>query len=331
MKLPPEHELHDVLAWTLANPPVPSQPGQPQQAQTFTEQTPYVAHPSDIPPATKPLPEIWDWARIMARAKEPPPQEILRDMLCKGARMSVEGSSKAGKTWVLLNLGIAAAQGTSWLGFDVVKPCRVLYMDFELMNWYAAHRIDTISVKLGSGWLENFQYWPLRGSCYEFTRLKEHLLVSGQRDAYDLVVVDPYYKAAAGLDENSVGDVMKVLQEIERFSEETDTAIVYAHHYSKGNKADVDALDRGSGSGAFARDPDTKVMLTQHMEKDCLTVEPKCRNSRTPDKRVVETTFPTFLPRADLDPADLYNPAKLEAYERKRDARKSGDSEEQPF
>jgi RecA-family ATPase len=257
----------------------------------------------------------------MARAKEPPPQEILRDMLCKGARMSVEGSSKAGKTWVLLNLGIAAAQGTSWLGFDVVKPCRVLYMDFELMNWYAAHRIDTISAKLGSGWLENFQYWPLRGSCYEFTRLKEHLLVSGQRNAFDLVVVDPYYKAAAGLDENSVGDVMKVLREIERFSEETDTAIVYAHHYSKGNKSEVDAIDRGSGSGAFGRDPDTKVMMTQHMEKDCLTVEPMCRNSRTPDKRVVETTFPTFLPRADLDPDDLYNPAKLEAYERKRDGK----------
>ena len=50
MKLPPNHELHDVLKWTLANPPIPSQPtGQPQADQTHTEQTPYIAKPSDIP------------------------------------------------------------------------------------------------------------------------------------------------------------------------------------------------------------------------------------------------------------------------------------------
>ena len=61
MKLPPNHELHNVLKWTIANPPVPSQTtGQPKADQTYTEQTPYVAKPSDIPPATKPLPEIWD-------------------------------------------------------------------------------------------------------------------------------------------------------------------------------------------------------------------------------------------------------------------------------
>ena len=335
MKLPPEHELHDVLAWTLANPPVPSQTsqttGQPQQAQTFTEQTPYVAHPSDIPPATKPLPEIWDWDRLMEEAEKPMPPEILKDLLWKGCRMSVEGSSKAGKTWTLMNLGLAAVQGTSWMGIEVVKPCRVLYMDFELLSRMAAGRVQMIKKALNFGRQPNFDYWPLRGSCYEFSRLKEHLLVSGRQKAYDLVIVDPYYKAAAGLDENSVSDVMLILQEIERFSEETETAIVYAHHYSKGNKSEVDALDRASGSGAFARDPDAKIMLTRHMEEDCLTVEPISRYAASPASCVVETTFPTFKQRGDLDPKDLYNPSRLEAYERKRDARKSGDSGDQPF
>jgi hypothetical protein len=332
MKLPPNHELHDVLAWTIANPPVPSQPtGQPQADQTYTEQAPYEAKPSDLPPATKPLPEIWDWDRLMEEAEKPLPPEILKDLLWKGCRMSVEGSSKAGKTWTLMNLGLAAVQGTSWMGIKVVKPCRVLYMDFELIGRFAAHRMKMIKNALNSGRQPNFQYWPLRGSCYEFARLKEHLLVSGRQKAYDLVIVDPYYKAASGLDENSVADVMLILKEIEKFSEETETAIVYAHHYSKGNKSDVDAIDRGAGSGAFGRDPDAKVMLTRHMEKDCLTVEPMTRYATCPDSLVVETTFPTFKQRNDLDPDDLYNPARLEAYERKRDARKSGDSEEQPF
>ena len=332
MKLPPNHELHDVLKWTLANPPIPSQPtGQPQADQTHTEQTPYIAKPSDIPSATKPLPEIWDWARIMEEAAKPGPPEILKDLLWKGCRMSVEGSSKAGKTWTLLNLGLAAAQGTNWLGIDVIKPCRVLYMDFEMIGWMAANRIRYISESLRTGEQENFQYWPLRGSCYEFARLKEHLLVSGQRQSYDLVIVDPFYKAAVGQDENSVGEVMMILQEIERFSEDTGTAIVYAHHYSKGNKSDVDALDRASGSGAFARDPDAKVMLTRHMEDDCLTVEPLSRYAASPASIVVETTFPTFKQRGDLDPKDLYHPARLEAYERKRDGAKPGASRDQPF
>jgi hypothetical protein len=332
MKLPPNHELHDVLKWTIDNPPVPSQTtGQPQADQTHTDQTPYVAKPSDIPPATKPLPDIWDWDRIMAEAELPPPPEILKDLLWKGCRMSVEGSSKAGKTWTLMNLGIAAAQGTSWLGIDVVKPCRVLYMDFELIGRMASYRMKKISKALNTGRQTNFKYWPLRGSCYEFARLKDHLLLSGQQKAYDLVIVDPYYKAAAGLDENSVSDVMLILQEIERFSEETETAIVYAHHYSKGNKSDVDALDRASGSGAFARDPDAKIMLTRHMEDDCLTVEPISRYAASPPSIVVETTFPTFKQRNDLDPKDLYNPTRLEAYERKRDGVKPGASRDQPF
>lgn len=332
MKLPPNHELYEAINYAIANPPVPSQPtGQPQADQTYTEQTPYVAKPSDLPPATKPLPEIWDWDRLMEEAEKPMPPEILKDLLWKGCRMSVEGSSKAGKTWTLMNLGLAAVQGTSWMGIEVVKPCRVLYMDFELLSRMAAGRVQMIKKALNFGRQPNFHYWPLRGSCYEFSRLKEHLLVSGRQKAYDLVIVDPYYKAAAGLDENSVSDVMLILQEIERFSEETETAIVYAHHYSKGNKSDVDALDRASGSGAFARDPDAKIMLTRHMEEDCLTVEPISRYAASPASSVVETTFPTFLPRADLDPKDLYNPSRLEAYERKRDGKKPGASEGQPF
>ena len=142
MKIPPNHELYNAINYAIANPPVPSQTtGQPQQAQTFTEQTPYVAHPSDIPPATKPLPEIWDWDRLMEEAEKPMPPEILKDLLWKGCRMSVEGSSKAGKTWTLMNLGLAAVQGTSWMGIEVVKPCRVLYMDFELLSRMAAGRV----------------------------------------------------------------------------------------------------------------------------------------------------------------------------------------------
>ena len=85
MKLPPNHELYEAINYAIANPPVPSQPtGQPQADQTYTEQTPYVAKPSDIPAATKPLPEIWDWARIMEEAAKPGPPEILKDLLWKG-------------------------------------------------------------------------------------------------------------------------------------------------------------------------------------------------------------------------------------------------------
>jgi len=73
----------------------------------------------------------------------------------------------------------------------------------------------------------------------------------------------------------------------------------------------VDSIDRASGSGVFARDPDAVLSLTKHMEDDCMTLEATLRNGPPIPDRVVEfskDSFPAFVHREELKPGDLYTP-----------------------
>jgi hypothetical protein len=86
---------------------------------------------------------------------------------------------------------------------------------------------------------------------------------------------------------------------------ETGAALVFAHHFSKGNKANTDVLDRFSGSGVFGRDPDAIIALTEHKEGNCYSVQSVVRNLPQPADFVVERTFPVVTIRTDLDPGEL--------------------------
>jgi RecA-family ATPase len=76
------------------------------------------------------------------------------------------------------------------------------------------------------------------------------------RTHYDLIILDPIYKAYDGRDENSAGDMAEVLNELDRLIRELDTSVAFAAHFPKGNLSSRTAMDRISGSGVFARDPE---------------------------------------------------------------------------
>ena len=43
---------------------------------------------------------------------------------------------------------------------------------------------------------------------------------------------------------------------------ELGCAVIYCHHHSKGGQGGKKSMDRASGSGVFARDPDALLDLT---------------------------------------------------------------------
>jgi len=117
-----------------------------------------------------------------------------------------------------------------------------------------------------------------------------------------MVIVDPFYKLATGADENDAGAISEVVNRMEQFSERLDCSFVYAHHFSKGNKSDTDHIDRASGSGVFARDPDAILTLTPHEEEDHLVLEATVRDFSSPPPKVVEFEWPNFVHKPDMEP-----------------------------
>lgn len=229
------------------------------------------------------------------------PPELIKGLLHQGLKGILGGPSKAGKTWLLLDMAISVANGMKWLDWECEKS-KVLFVNFEIPPYFIKERVRAIINKKEGANSGNLDLWNLRGYAAPFEsllpKMEERL-----KDKYGLVIIDPFYKGMAG-DENKAGDIARSVNDLEKLCVRTGAALVFAHHFSKGNKASTDVLDRMSGSGVFGRDPDTIITLTEHKETNCFVVETVVRNLRKPRDFVIERDFPMVIMR-DLNPTDL--------------------------
>jgi hypothetical protein len=148
-------------------------------------------------------------------------------------------------------------------------------------------------------------YWGLRGHAAAFRNLKEETLAATNGHDLALVIVDPIYKGLGDRDENKAGDIASLLNEIESLAVATGAAVVFGHHFSKGNQAAKDAIDRVSGSGVFARDPDTILTMTRHEEEDAYVVDAILRNFPPVEPFVVRRAHPLMVRDESLNPKAL--------------------------
>jgi hypothetical protein len=122
---------------------------------------------------------------------------------------------------------------------------------------------------------------------------------------YGLIVLDPLYKVLGGRQENSPEQMAELMSHLEGLTLTRKAAIVYPSHYSKGNQSEKAHIDRISGSGVLARDPDAICTLTRHQEDFCYSVEFSLRNLRPLTPFVVRWNYPLFEVVEDADPANL--------------------------
>ena len=230
---------------------------------------------------------------------------LVDGLLHRGTKMVLGGGSKSYKTWTLLNLAVCVATGKPWFGREVVTTDQdVVFINFEVAHEFFLQRVRTVCNSMGVEPPTNLKVWSLRGKCNDLSIILEALQERLTNGA-SLIVIDPIYKGLAGRDENSAGDIGTLMNEVELIVEKTGSAVAFGAHYSKGNQAEKDPLDRISGSGVFARDPDTIMGLTAHEEDGCFTVHSALRNFAGIEPFVVEWDFPLFQIRDDLDASKL--------------------------
>jgi len=226
---------------------------------------------------------------------------LIEGLLHRGTKMVLGGGSKSYKTWTLLNLAASVASGTDWFGHKVVNTgLDVIFLNFEVPHEFFLDRVRSVCKAMNIDPPRSLKVWSLRGVCNDLNLILE-TLQERLSNGCALLCIDPIYKAIGDRDENSAGDMGLLMNEIEAIVERTGAAVAFGAHYSKGNQAEKDPLDRISGSGVFARDPDTIMGLTAHEEKDCYTVHSALRNFAGKEPFVVEWDFPLFSLREDLD------------------------------
>jgi hypothetical protein len=250
------------------------------------------------------LPELIDAAAFIAEPIDPP-AELIEGILHKGSKLAFGGSSKSFKTWSLLDVAISVASGADWLGHTTAQG-KVLFLNFEIQPHAWQRRIVAVckakGVELKAG---QFILLNLRGHAADFKKLIPQIIARASRENFALIVLDPIYKLYGNTDENSAGNVALLLNSLERLATETGAAIAFGAHFAKGNASAKEAIDRISGSGVFARDPDSLLIFTKHETDDAFTVEPILRNFAPVDPFAVRWQFPLMQPADDLDPAKL--------------------------
>lgn len=190
--------------------------------------------------------------------------ELIRGVLRQGHKLLLAGPSKAGKSFALIALTIAIAEGKKWLGKLQCAKGRVLYINLELDRASCLHRFRDVyeALRLPPNGLNNVDIWNLRGRSLPLDKLAPKLIRRAMKRQYTAVIIDPIYKIITG-DENSAEQMAAFCNSFDRICTELKTAVIYCHHHSKGAQGGKRSMDRASGSGVFARDPDALLDMIE--------------------------------------------------------------------
>ena len=211
---------------------------------------------NDDLPDPESLASEWD---NMPKLAEP----LIEGVLRQGHKMLIAGPSKAGKSFALIEMCIAIAEGKKWMGWQCTQG-KVLYVNLELDRASCLHRFKDVyeSSGLKASNLANIDIWNLRGKSIPMDKLAPKLIRRAHKKGYIAVVIDPIYKVITG-DENSADQMANFCNQFDKVCNELNVSVIYCHHHSKGAQGGKKSMDRASGSGVFARDPDALLDLIE--------------------------------------------------------------------
>ena len=145
----------------------------------------WISSVNDDLPDVEGLVSVWD--------NLPPLSPSLIDgILRQGHKMLLAGPSKAGKSYALIELCIAIAEGRKWLSRQCAQG-KVLYVNLELDRASCLHRFKEVYETCGlePKNLSNIDVWNLRGKSVPMDMLAPKLIKKKKKKGYRAVIIDP--------------------------------------------------------------------------------------------------------------------------------------------
>lgn len=235
---------------------------------TWEEWQEWIESINDDLPDPESLETVWDNLPELSPC-------LIEGVLRKGHKMLIAGPSKAGKSFLQIELCIAIAEGKNWLQWQCARG-RVMYVNLELDRASCLHRFRDVYQALG--WkpehLGSIDIWNLRGKSVPMDKLAPNLIRRAAKKDYVAIIIDPIYKVITG-DENSADQMANFCNQFDKVCTELGCAVIYCHHHSKGSQGGKKSMDRASGSGVFARDPDALLDLIELEPTEALIEQEK--------------------------------------------------------
>ncbi len=171
-------------------------------------------------------------AEILAYDKEV--EWIVPGVFPKQGTCIIGGPPKIGKTWALLDLGIAIAGGVNWMGTFPVKQGSVLYIDEESAPQLLKYRLrKLLSGKKGMlpGNLP-IKFRVGKGLNFSDPESRGQLVRELREDTPAVIIIDSLVRVHRAA-ENSADEMKLVFAEVKKIVDEFGLTVIFADHVSK--------------------------------------------------------------------------------------------------
>lgn len=188
-----------------------------------------------------------------AFAVQPPPLDFVLPGMISGTVGALVAQGGAGKSWIALELAIAVAGGPNLLEIGIERHGRVLYLPAEDPRLAISHRLysarDAVDGAAVEELAENLEIVPLMGHGVDLMADAWADAVERMADGARLVILDTLRRFHSA-DENSAGEMAKLLGVLEGICERTGASVLFLHHTAKGaalnGAGDAQQASRGS-------------------------------------------------------------------------------------
>jgi len=218
------------------------------------------------------FPEIETINDQLSNPPEPDPV-LIEGILRMMHKLVISGPSKTGKTFMLLALALAIATGRKWLDTFSTHKSPILYINLEISKPSFILRLKEVADALSIPYSEInlLKVIHMRGIniCSEEYLSQFFDYLSSEK--WGAIVLDPMYKLyplERGFEENKAESLIRMFNLIDKLIAQSGAAVLMCTHTAKGLQGGKAAIDRASGSGVWARDPDAILSLVEANSED---------------------------------------------------------------
>jgi hypothetical protein len=194
------------------------------------------------------------------------PPVVVNGLLRRGELAIMSGPPKARKTWLTIDLILAAWLGLKWLGQFDCQPQRCLYVDMECHPGTMRQRVEMFrqhdrynNVQLPSDGLYFASLRSLQVASSPTAAIEALVNTIFDRDI-QFVVIDTISAFLPFENENDNAEVNAAMGRLLTAISDAQVTCSVVHHTPKG-AGGRDTVDAAAGAGAFARKPDTVMAV----------------------------------------------------------------------
>lgn len=195
---------------------------------------------------------------LLQRVKmAPPPSYLFDGIIVQGDYGIISAEDKAGKSFIMMDAALSAASGTPWMDrYETVTSGPVIACVGEGSERKQSRRIYAIGRHKGlsDAEIEALPIHLLLGVPQVKDEGHIEELEKAIRDTKAvLVLIDPFYLAASGVDFAKLADVGSALQPIQAVCQRYGAALLLSHHWNKTGTGNGHNRTSGVGLTAWGR------------------------------------------------------------------------------